>query len=221
MGSTCVAPCNASLFLQPRYIHAQARSDAFCISDLIIFSRTFKTDATFFFRNFWFIIFGYVFFCFLLFSFSDLLCFFCNCSFFCFCVGRLYFFCFCCFFCCWCCPLLLFPLLFCFCAAFVPESVCEGFFVKKHLQNYTSSTSSHLHLCTITLSPLSLLIVHICTSSHLHLSSSSSSHIYISAHLHICTSTSLLIFTSSSHPHNYISHLYLSSTSHIFTSRSS
>ena len=33
-----------------------------------------------------------------------------------------------------------------------PESVCEGFFVKKHLQNYVSSTSSHLHLCTSTFS---------------------------------------------------------------------
>ena len=84
-----------------------------------------------------------------------------------------------------------------------PESVCEGFFVKKHLQNYTSSTFSHLHLCTITLSPLSLLIF---TSAH--------PHIYISAHH---TSTSLLIFTSarlhlcsSSHPHIYISHPPLS-----------
>ena len=95
-----------------------------------------------------------------------------------------------------------------------PESVCEGFFVKKHLQNYTSSTSSHLHLCTITFSPLSLLIF---TSAHLHLCSSSHPHIYISAHLHLHTSTSLLIFTSarlhlcsSSHPHIYISHPHLS-----------
>ena len=77
---------------------------------------------------------------------------------------------------------------------------------KKHLQNYTSSTSSHLHLCTITLSPLSLLIF---TSAH--------PHIYFSAHLHLHTSTSLLIFTSarlhlcsSSHPHIYISHPHLS-----------
>ena len=97
---------------------------------------------------------------------------------------------------------------------FFPESVCEGFFVKKHLQNYTSSTSSHLHLCTITFSPLSLLIF---TSAHLHLCSSSHPHIYISAHLHLHTSTSLLIFTSarlhlcsSSHPHIYISHPHLS-----------
>ena len=116
-----------------------------------------------------------------------------------------------------------------------PESVCEGFFVKKHLQNYVSSTSSHLHLCTSTFSPISLLIftstftsahlhlgssshphiyIHICTS---HLGSSSHPHIYISAHLHLHTSTSLLIFTSahlhlcsSSHPHIYISHLHLS-----------
>ena len=80
---------------------------------------------------------------------------------------------------------------------------------KKHLQNYTSSTSSNLHLCTIALSPLSLLIF---TSAH--------PHIYISAHLHLHTSTSLLIFASaclhlcsSSHPH----HLLIS-TSHILTS---
>ena len=89
-----------------------------------------------------------------------------------------------------------------------PESVCEGFFVKTHLQNYVSSTSSHLrdHLCTSTFSPISAH-VHICASTsllifasaHLHLCSSSSSHIYISAHVHICTSTSLLIFTSSHH----------------------
>ena len=95
-----------------------------------------------------------------------------------------------------------------------PESACEGFFVKKHLQNYTSSTSSHLHLCTITFSPISLLIF---TSAHLHLCSSSHPRIYISAHLHLHTSTSLLMFTSahlhlcsSSHPHVYISHLHLS-----------
>ena len=57
--------------------------------------------------------------------------------------------------------------------------------------------------------------MHIFTSSHQHLCSSSSSHIYISAHVHICTSTSLLIFTSShlhltSLPLIYISHLHLS-----------
>ena len=97
---------------------------------------------------------------------------------------------------------------------------------KKHLQNYTSSTSSHLHLCTITFSPISLLVF---TSAFLHLCSSSRPHIYISAHLHlhshidisahvhICTSTSLLIFAAShlhlcspSHPHIYISHFHRS-----------
>ena len=58
---------------------------------------------------------------------------------------------------------------------------------KKHLPNYISSTSAHLHL-------------HICksTSSHLNIWARTSSHLqtYISAHFHICTSTSLLIFTS-------------------------
>ena len=88
----------------------------------------------------------------------------------------------------------------------IPESVCERFFVKKHLQNYTSSTSSHLHLCTITLSPLSLLIF---TSAH--------PHIYISAHLHLHTSTSLLIFTSS-HLHLTSSHLHLTSLPLIYIS---
>ena len=134
------------------------------------------------------------------------------------------------------------------CMTFFPESVCEGFFVKKHLQNYVSSTYSHLHLCTSTFSHLYLCScshlrvyisahLHICmlifTSAHLHLRSSSHPHIYIS-HLHLCTSTfspiSLLMFTSahvhlcsSSHLQIYISaHLrILTSTSHIFTSRSS
>ena len=87
-----------------------------------------------------------------------------------------------------------------------PESICEGFLVKRHLQNYVSSTSSHLHL-------------YLCSCSHLH--------IYISAHLHICTSTSLLIFIftylhlcSCSHLHIYISaHLHiLTSSLLIFTS---
>ena len=89
---------------------------------------------------------------------------------------------------------------------------------KKHLQNYVSSTSSHLHLCTSTFSP-----IYLCSSSHLH----SQLRIYISAHLHLHTSTSLLMFTSahlhlcsSSHPHIYMSaHLHIrTSTSHIFTS---
>ena len=95
-----------------------------------------------------------------------------------------------------------------------PESVCEGFFVKKHLQNYVSSTSSHLHLCTSTFSPKSLLMF---TSAHLHLCSSSHLHIYISAHLHLHISTSLLMFASahlhlcsSAHPHIYSSHLHFS-----------
>ena len=79
-----------------------------------------------------------------------------------------------------------------------PESVCEGFFVKNHLQNYVSSTSSHLHLCTSTFSPDLT-----CISAHLHI------------YIHNCTSTSLLIFTSlhlhlTSVPLIYISHLHLS-----------
>ena len=90
----------------------------------------------------------------------------------------------------------------------IPESACEGFFVKIICRT-TFHTSSHLHLCTSTFSTISLLIftsahLHLCSSSsssHIyitaHLSSSSSSHIYISAHLRICTPTSLLIFTSS------------------------
>ena len=36
----------------------------------------------------------------------------------------------------------------------IPESVCEGFFVKKHLQNYISSASSFLLLCASTFSPI-------------------------------------------------------------------
>ena len=72
---------------------------------------------------------------------------------------------------------------------------------RKHLQNYTSSTSSQHHFCTITFSSISLLIF---TSAHLHLCSSSHPHVYISAHLHLHTSTSLLIFTSA--------HLHLCST---------
>ena len=103
-----------------------------------------------------------------------------------------------------------------------PESVCEGFFVKKHLQNYASSTSSHLHLHNHVLTSISAHL-HF-TSSHLHLSSSSSSHIYISAHLHILTSTSQLIFIfthlhlcSSSHLHIYISaHLHILISNHIY-----
>ena len=110
--------------------------------------------------------------------------------------------------------------------AFVfPESACEGFFVKRHLQNYVSSTSSHLHLCTSTFSPISLLIfTSTFTTAHLHLCTSSHPHIDISAHLHLHTSTSLLMFTlctsllifTSSHLHLtslpliYISHLHLS-----------
>ena len=96
---------------------------------------------------------------------------------------------------------------------------------KKHLQNYTSSTSSHLHLCTITFSPISLLIF---TSARLRLCSSPHPRIYISAHLHLHTSTSLLIFTSahlhlcsSAHPRIYISahlHLHTSTSLLMFTS---
>ena len=79
---------------------------------------------------------------------------------------------------------------------------------KKHLQNYFSSTSSHLHLCTSTFSPISLLIF---TSSHIYMFTSSHLHIYIiTAHLHFLIFTSghlHLIFTSS---HLHISHLHLS-----------
>ena len=78
-----------------------------------------------------------------------------------------------------------------------------------HILTYIST---HLHIYIHNCTSTSL---HIFTSSHRHLRSSSSSHIYISAHVHICTSTSLLIFTSShlhltSLPHIYISHLHLS-----------
>ena len=99
----------------------------------------------------------------------------------------------------------------------IPESACEGFFVKN-----TCRTTSHLHLHIFTSAhPHSHL--YLCSSSHLH----SQLHIYISAHLHILTSTSLLIFIfthvhlcSCSHLHIDISaHLHiLISTSHIFTS---
>ena len=88
--------------------------------------------------------------------------------------------------------------------------------LRKKLQNYVSSTSSHLHLCTSTFSPISLLIfTSTFTTAHLHLCASSHPHIDISAHLHLHTSTSLLIFTSShlhltSLPLIYISHLHLS-----------
>ena len=94
---------------------------------------------------------------------------------------------------------------------------------KKHLQNYVSSTSSHLHLRTSTFSHIFAhlhIYIHNCastslrifTASHRHLCSSSSSHIYISAHAHICTSIHLC---SSSHPHIYhifTSHLHLTSS---------
>ena len=78
---------------------------------------------------------------------------------------------------------------------------------KKHLQNYVSSTSSHLHLCTSTFSPISLLMF---TPAHLHLCSSSNVHIYISAHLHLHISTSVLMFASA--------HLHLSAHLQILTS---
>ena len=108
-----------------------------------------------------------------------------------------------------------------------PESVCEGFFVKKtsaelRLIYIFTSSPLHIHILTYVSAHLHIYIhnctstsLHIFTSSHRHLCSSSSSHIYISAHVHICTSTSLLIFTSShlhltSLPLIYISHLHLS-----------
>ena len=133
---------------------------------------------------------------------------------------------------------------------FVPESVCEGFFVKNicrttyhlHLHIFTSAhPHSHLYLCSC--SHLHIYIsahLHICTPTSpliftsllifLHLRSSSHLHICISADLHILTSTSLLIFIfthlhlcSCSYLHIDISaHLHiLTSTSHVFTSRSS
>ena len=77
-----------------------------------------------------------------------------------------------------------------------PESVCEGFFVKKtsaeELRLIYIFTSSPLHIHILT-----------CISAHLHI------------YIHNCTSTSLLIFTSShlhltSLPLIYISHLHLS-----------
>ena len=73
---------------------------------------------------------------------------------------------------------------------FCPRAPAKGSSLKRHLQNYVSSTSSHLHLCTSTFSPISLLIF---TSTSLLM--------FTSAHLHLC---------SSSHPHIYISHLHLS-----------
>ena len=106
-------------------------------------------------------------------------------------------------------------------SSFFPESASEGFFVKKHLQNYASSTSSHLHHC----SSSHLHLIYIFTSSptaHLHIyndnCTSTSLLIFASSHhtyIHNCTSTSLLIFTSShlhvtSLPLIYISHLHLS-----------
>ena len=100
-----------------------------------------------------------------------------------------------------------------------PESVCEGFFVKKRLHNYMSSRSSHLHIYIFTSSHLHIYIftsshlhiyiftsaqlhLHMFTSAHLHLHTFTSAHLHLhiftstSSHLHICRSTSLLIFTS-------------------------
>ena len=95
-----------------------------------------------------------------------------------------------------------------------PESACEGFFVENHLQNYVSSTSSHLHLCTSTFSPISLLIF---TSSHIYMFTSSHLHIYIiTAHLHFLIFTSgHLHLCSSSHPHVCTSHILTSHSSEL------
>ena len=116
-------------------------------------------------------------------------------------------------------PFCIFPLEMYLFFSFFPESVCDGFFVKNICR---TTYHLHLHLCTSTLSPISLF-----TSAHRHLCSSSHRHVYI--YILICTSTSLLIFTSShrhlcscSYLHIHLSHLHiLTSTSHIFTSRSS
>ena len=89
----------------------------------------------------------------------------------------------------------------------VPESVCEGFFVKNICR-----TTSHLHLHIFTSARLHLHIsahLHICTSTSLLIFTSSHIDIYIctSTSLHICTSTSLIILTSA--------HLHLCSSSHL------
>ena len=90
------------------------------------------------------------------------------------------------------------------------ESVCEGFFVKKHLQN----TSSHLHIFT---SAHSHSHLNLCSSTHLHLSSSAHLHIYISPHLHILIYRIHLHIFTSAHAH---SHLYLCSSTHLHLSSS-
>ena len=105
------------------------------------------------------------------------------------------------------------------------------FFVKKHLQNYVSSTSSHLHLCTsIYIFTCSHLHIYIFTyiSAHLHVFTCSHLHESTFSHFHICTSTSSLhiyIITahlhlcSSSHLHIYISaHLRILTSAHLHLS---
>ena len=99
---------------------------------------------------------------------------------------------------------------FLFCI-FFPESVwAQGssnsgglylIFSSSHLLIFTPSlTPSHLHIC----SSSHLLIF---TSSHLHIFSSSHLLIFTSAHLHICSSSHLLILTSA--------HLHICSSSHL------
>ena len=99
----------------------------------------------------------------------------------------------------------------------VPESVCEGFFVKNicrttsHLHHHIV-TSAHLHM-HIYISAHLHICLHLYLSAQLHICASTSLHIFYvctslhSAHLHICASTSLLIFTSA--------YLQLCSSSHL------
>ena len=97
------------------------------------------------------------------------------------------------------------------CTDLVPESGgLYLIFSSSHLLIFTPSlTSSHLHI----FSSSHLLIF---TSSHLHIFSSSHLLIFTSSHLHICSSSHLLIFTSS---HTHIFSLSLShSHLHILTS---
>ena len=80
----------------------------------------------------------------------------------------------------------------------VPESACEGFFVKNNHYN----TSSRPHICWSISSRL-----HICwsTSSHPHICSCTSSHPHIcwstSSYLHICWSTSHTLTSADLHLH--------------------
>ena len=96
-------------------------------------------------------------------------------------------------------------------AVLVPESVCEGFFVKSicrttshlHLHIFASA-HLHFHICTSTsllIFTSSHLYIYIFTSAHLHFHIFTSAHIHLcsSSHLHICTSTSSQLHICTSH----------------------